>query len=298
MRARRDGPRRVSAAVGIVAVVSAIAAAVLVTPPAVSASLPSLTYAGAVTEFDSTVYKSVRVFCPQGTRLVGGGFSLIGAEGAVVLDDFIPSVTSLLVGAGEIVGLGEPADGTPDGWGILATAVCAAGLANYSIRSSTSEFRFGSFRSATVHCLSGSIIGAGASLSQGFGQVSIKRMTIAPSLGSASVDATTEVAGFDGRWSVTSYAICADPLPGLTAETDRTRDTNLRRTNSLFCAAGKAPIGGGWDLPDSGFSIDTYITRLAVGTTTFPNVSVSAVAADPPRNFPWTLTMQAICADV
>lgn len=65
-----------------------------------------------MTSFNSAVYKSVRVPCPAGTVVIGGSYELQDAPGAVVLDDFIPSSTDLLVGASEIVGPGEPADGT------------------------------------------------------------------------------------------------------------------------------------------------------------------------------------------
>jgi len=95
-------------------------ATVLVPQAAYAANLPGLQYLVAETEFTSSVYKSIDLYCPVGQRVVGGGFSLIGAQGSVVLDDFIPTTDHLTVGAGEIVGPGEPADGTTANWKVHA----------------------------------------------------------------------------------------------------------------------------------------------------------------------------------
>src|SRR5882724_10560019 len=86
---------------GVLAMATVVIGAML---PAVAASaaVPGRTFISGETNFDSTVYKSVRVFCPSGLQVIGGGYKLVGAEGAVVLDDFIPSADNLLVGAGEI----------------------------------------------------------------------------------------------------------------------------------------------------------------------------------------------------
>src|SRR5947208_8725279 len=98
-RRPRSAPRR-AGAVSLVAGV--VLAATAVTAAPASAAVPGLVTVTAVTGLDSTVYKSVRVFCPSGLKVIGGGYSLNGADGSVVLDDFIPSADSVLVGAGEV----------------------------------------------------------------------------------------------------------------------------------------------------------------------------------------------------
>src|SRR5438270_218856 len=86
--------------------VGTIAATFMAPAAPAAASLPGLQYVSASTGSDSTVYKSVNVFCPSGLTIVGGGYQISGPDGAVVLDDFIPSPNGdhLTVGAGEIVG--------------------------------------------------------------------------------------------------------------------------------------------------------------------------------------------------
>src|SRR2546423_353188 len=52
----------------------------------------------------------------------------------------------------------------------------------------------------------------GASLSQGFGQISISELRFGDNLVTAS--AVDDEDGYSGSWSVSAYAICANPLPG------------------------------------------------------------------------------------
>src|SRR4029079_1861015 len=109
------------------------------------------------------------------------------------------------VSAGEIVGPGEAVDGTPEAWRIQAYAVCTPWLLNFSPASSVSVVTRSQF--VTVTCPAGQrVIGFGASLAQGFGQVSISNLWVADT--SVTAIAHTDDDGFSRAWSVTAYAVC------------------------------------------------------------------------------------------
>jgi hypothetical protein len=286
-------------AVGLAATLLAVVAAMVVAPAPASAAVPGLVYVTAATGFDSNVYKSVRVFCPAGTQVIGGGYELIGGEGSVVLDDFIPSATSVLVGAGEIVGPGEPADGTTEFWQARATAVCANPLPGYSIVSGSSTFSAGASKSASAFCPSGVPIGAGASLSNGFGQVSINALSIFST--SAAAAAGQDEDGYSGSWSVTVYTICANPLPGLSnVFANSATNSDVTHGATAVCAAGKRPTGGGWQVSQSsGGARQAFNAELFVnGDPAFPNFTVRAAEDANGFSGNWSASVQAICADV
>jgi len=101
----------------------------------------------------------------RGKRVVGGSYDLEGAAGSVVLDDFIPTTDHLTVGAGEVVGPGEPADGTTANWQVKAIVACATPPPGLEIVVSTSAFGPGTSRPVQANCPSGKIlISAGVSL--------------------------------------------------------------------------------------------------------------------------------------
>jgi len=156
----------------------------------------------ASTGSDSVVYKSVTVSCPAGMQVVGGGYSLPGALGSVVLDDFIPTATSVKVGAGEVVGPGEPSDGTTANWSVTATATCANPLPGWQISEHTSVFAPGTSRIVSATCPIGEqAIGAFASLTNGWGQISIDALLLnnpPGQAGWAQANATDDEDGYSG----------------------------------------------------------------------------------------------------
>lgn len=282
-------------AVGLVAA----AVAVVVAPVPASAAVPGLQYVTASTGSDSFVYKSVRVFCPAGTQVVGGGYELVGAEGSVVLDDFIPAANSMLVGAGEVVGPGEPADGTTESWQVRATAVCANPLPGYSIVSDTSAFTQGFSRSALASCPTGTpAIGGGASLSNGFGQISITDLHV--SGGSASVRAIDDEDGYSGSWSVTAYAICANALPGLrtVGSASGAGSTSLRAVTAP-CRPAQQVLGAGWSVFQGAIATEQLLNIHASVSGGGAAPGVTALGSEDANGFSgdWRVVAYAVCAD-
>jgi hypothetical protein len=253
---------------GVLATGTAVIGAVLPAVAASAATVPGRTFISAETNFDSTVYKSVRVFCPSGLQVIGGGYKLVGAEGAVVLDDFIPSADNLLVGAGEIVGPGEASDGTTASWKVVATVVCANPLPNYSIQTATSDFSNApGTREVKAMCPPGRhTVSGGASLSNGFGQVSILLMTSGETTSTA--DAGTDLDGYSGNWSVTSYVICADQLSGWHEyQATSASGTTLSATSTSFCPGTDVAISVGWRTFGTVVGvIDRYHTQATFNT--------------------------------
>ena len=273
-------------------VVGLVAAGTLSVVSPASAAVPGLVYVQQHTTFDSTVYKSITVTCPAGLSAIGAGYELAGAPGSVVLDDFIPNATSVTVGAGEVVGPGEPSDGTTESWSVSATAVCAVAPAGLQIVAQPSPFAPGGNRQVTATCPTGkSLIGAGSSLSQGFGQVSVRALSLSTTTVTAT--AVDDEDGYSGSWSVTAYAVCADALPGLQLVSANTNnDSAPSKTVTAPCPAGTRATGSGWNIGavEQVLAIDTYI---ADGT----GVTVVGHEDDDGYSNVWNVSATAICAD-
>ena len=278
------------AAVALLAVAGSLVAA----SPA-TAALPGLTYVTGFTVMDSTVYKSITVNCPSGLRVIGLGYSLEGAPGLVVLDDFIPNATSITVGAGEIVGPGEPSNGTTQSWRVGATAVCAVAPPGLEIVTAVTgtEPPGVPFAEATATCPSGkSLLGAGANLNQGFGQISISTLGIQS--GSVIGVAVPDDDGFSGSWSMRVHAICADPIPGIqrvSAVTDPGSPT--ARSITAFCPTGTRAIGSGWGLNRA---TEVLVTGVFIADGT--GVTVFAHEDANGKNILWQVFARAVCAPV
>lgn len=276
--------------------VLALAVAAVAAPTPASAAVPELTYVAAFTNYDSTVYKAVSVGCPGNLVVIGGGYDLIGATGSVVLDDFIPSTNSLRVGAGEVVGPGEPADGTTANWEVEAYAVCASAPSGYTIVSSTSTFATGITRDVTATCPAGdTAIGDGASLANGFGQISISDLVLSGNFVTAR--GYDDEDHYSDSWSISAYAICATGLPGLrNAFAWSVIDSLSPKWVTATCPAGQVAIGVGWSL-SNGYPV----TEQLLNVEALPGgSSVNDTASEDADGYSgsWSIQQaQAICVD-
>jgi hypothetical protein len=261
----------------------------------------------AFSAFDSNVYKSVRANCPAGQQVIGTGYQLLGAEGSVVLDDLIPARTSVLVGAGEVVGRpGEPADGTTRSWQIEATALCVpTSSMTLQIVSAPSHPNplFPNTQDAGVPCPAGTkALGMGAALSAGFGQVSIGELlpTADTDFEGVFTNAKTDRDGFIGAWSVTAYAICGPALPGLNLAVAGTPNSPPGSSDSpqsitLVCPTGQTVLSPGFFLANGR---DVLITKAETGQRDVPNgATVTGTERSPGIPEPWAMGAHLICAD-
>jgi hypothetical protein len=243
---------------------AAVVAAQLVAVPAASAAVPGYQIVQAQTGTDSATYKSVTVNCPSGKRVVGAGYHLLGADGNIVLDDLIPGVSSVTVGAG------EDQDGTSANWKITGIAICANPLPGHEVVTATSGFGPGDSRRAAALCPPGKkVVGAGTSLSQGFGHISVGNLiTDQNAVYAYAID---DQDGFGGSWSVSAYAVCAFAPVGLEYPSSSSAyNSNSPKVQSANCSAGKVALGQTWSMSGDG---QVLVTFAGVGQTGITQVA-------------------------
>lgn len=240
---------RMRMAVGVVAaLVTSAVGAVLTATPAAAAVSGWETVRGQPSATNSEILKNSTASCPGNKVVVGAGYEMNGATGDIILDDLIPTASTVTVQAG------EDGDGTSLTWNVVAWAVCAFRPAGYEIRPGFSATAPGGLRMAQATCTGNRrVIGTGANLSAGFGQISISNLL----LDETNVFAwgTDDQDGFGGSWSITAYAICADPLPGLRSVSDTSLfDSNVQKRADPNCGdqPGQVSLGFGWGIGGSG----------------------------------------------
>ena len=151
----------------------------------------------------------------------------------------------------------------------------------------------GGVRSAQVGATCPSLkimIGAGASLSQGFGQISIQSLLLG--INGSTAIASDDEDHFSGNWSLTTYAICANHGPDVQAVSfTRELDTSPGANIDTFCTQDRRAISAGWDLPvgEQTFATDAYFR--------YPN-AVEVEAHEDADGFDglWSFSAEAMCA--
>ncbi|TMR91443.1 hypothetical protein [Nonomuraea basaltis] len=153
---------------------------------------------------NSSNNKSVTVNCPSGYDVIGSGAELTGALGEVVIDEIIPTATSVTVR-----GL-EDDTGLAADWKIRAYAICAqdrpAGLEIISRDSSTGSDDTGTY----AHCPGKRALSGGFDIAGGAGETGIEDLI--PGTDTFVAFAAEEWDGSDGNgrdWFVRTYVICA-----------------------------------------------------------------------------------------
>jgi hypothetical protein len=277
--------RRWATAVGALAALASAQALVQVVGAApASAAVPGLQVVSATSVLDSATLKQVTATCPSGKRVVGTGFHLLGGQGDVILDDVRPSATNVTVSAG------EDQDGTTATWKITALAVCANPLPGLEIVTVTSGFGPSTGKGASAFCPSGKqLVGTGAALTNGFGQVSIGNLTM--NQNAAFAFGIDDQDGYSGGWSITAYAICANPLPGLTIVTGASPfDSSKQKIVSANCPAGRKALGLGWGMGGDG---QAHINFAGIGES---GVTLIANEDDDGYFDNWQMNPAVICA--
>jgi hypothetical protein len=283
MNTRRIG-RWVSTIGAVATLAGAQALVQLVGATPASAAVPGLQVVSATSALNSNTLKAVTATCPSGKRVVGTGFQLLGGQGDVILDDVLPTATNVTVSAG------EDQDGTVANWKITALAVCANPLPGLEIVTVTSAFGQSTGKSASAFCPGGKrVIGTGAALTNGFGQVSVGNLTMSSTgVFAFGID---DQDGYTGSWSITAYAICANPLPGLTFVTGASAfDSTTSKLASANCPAGRVALGLGWGMGGGG---EAHVNFAGIGGS-----GVTLVANEDDDGFSgnWQLNPVVICA--
>jgi hypothetical protein len=102
--------------------------------------------------------------------------------------------------------------------------------------------------------------------------------------------------GFSGPWSLVSYAVCADPPPGLELVRRQTVSSNDEiQTITASCPAGKYLTGLAGGLQSAGGNgvIDDIVPDAGLS-----KVTVTGIAGEGGVPNPWTVDAYAICANI
>jgi hypothetical protein len=263
-------------------VVGLVVLAVVDVSPA-RAAVPGLQIVSAVTVADSVSPKSAVATCPAGKRVIGTGVYLDGVAGDVVVDDLVPT-TSSVVATGY-----ERGGGTAAVWWIRAFAVCAAPLPGLTIVTTTTAAT-SSHKTVSAACPTGTqVLGAGAAVTGGLGGVTLDALW--PDTASVTAAAFEDAFATTVDWTLTTHAICAQAPPGLVRVTAGVVGATTAATSPV-CPAGTATLGLGWDISSR------YGGRILVegAMPTAGGAHVGARATDTAVAPGWVLAARAVCA--
>jgi hypothetical protein len=185
-----------------------------------------------------------------------------------------------LVGAGTLGAAGPEAEAVPGLQRVLAT----------SVSNSTSP------KSALAACPPGTrVIGTGAQITGGLGQVMIDDITPNAALTSVTVTGFEDDDGFTGNWSVTAIAICANPLPGLERVSGSIGpNSNRIKSAEVQCPGTKKLVGSGAQITGGRGQVTL---EFLVPSSDFSRTFARAFEDQDGTTANWSLTVYAICAN-
>ena len=150
-------------------------------------------------------------------------------------------------------------------------------------------------KQAIAFCPAGKkLIGTGGQLTGATGQAVIDDLTPNSTLTEAMVVASEDDNGTTATWSVTAFAICANPVPGLQLVTASLASNSVTGTGvTAACPVGKKLIGTGGELTDAGGEV--VMDDITPGST-LTSVRVTGYEDDTGAAANWSVTAYAICA--
>ena len=150
-------------------------------------------------------------------------------------------------------------------------------------------------KAATATCPAGKrVVGAGADVTPGNGEVLIDEIRPGPGLTSLTVTASENDGGTGAAWYVAAWAICAYPPPGLELVSATSASSSAGKSVVATCPAGKRVVGaaGGTagapgQLLLDGIKPDSGLTKVTVNA--FEDQTGTAAS--------WSVTANAVCAN-
>ena len=285
--------RRVVAAAATLAVGAALAA--WATGPA---HADISTIIGKASVSDSTPSKVAIITCPTETVVLGGGAEVYEGDHAVHVTGWMPVPPQPgLKYPNSMVGYGaESEDGYNGRWQVGVMAHCGPEPAGLEYVSAGSASTSPTSRSQAAHCPTDKlVVGTGARIATGDGQVYLTGVRIADDLGSVTADAHEDADGFAGNWSLHAYAICALPLPDhdlYVAETDS--DSITAKEIQVACPVGTEPHGLGFAL--NGAAGHVHLRKVRV-VDDWLGGRVEAIEAGPTlTDANWSARVYTVCA--
>jgi hypothetical protein len=200
------------AVTGLAAGLTTAAALVAATP---AQAVPGLQQITVTSANNSQSVKSGTATCPAGTVVLDGGAFIFGNAGGQVRLSGLRQVVTIF-GTGFQATATEDSTGFGGNWRLSTYAVCAPMPAGWQQVWTTSATNSQSWRSSVVTCPTGKkVIGAGAVVNNGYTGVELHTIYPTPDLDAVIAQAYEVEGGHGSSWSLTAYAICANPLPGL-----------------------------------------------------------------------------------
>jgi hypothetical protein len=232
-----------------VAVLALGSQALLGVTPASAWVTPAVTLVQATSVSDSLAVKSVVVQCPEGKKVSGGGGLIPSGRhfgiprGQVELTEMRPiadTIDSFRVTAT------EKATGYESAWTVTAYAICTDPLPGQQVIFATGPVDSFFDRITQVSCPAGKrVIGTGGRINSPGGEVHLREMGARlPDRDFASASAGEDADGFDGNWSLTTFAVCVDAsVPVTTASAVSRFNTEPTKSLTAVCPAGTKVLG-------------------------------------------------------
>jgi hypothetical protein len=244
---------------------------------------------------DSSTSKTVAARCPVGKRVLGGGGTVTGGRGQVVLQQLQPVQTA--TDDRFVVGAREDGTGYAGNWQLTAYALCANPPPGYSILPSGSGSPSSNSPQNTLSfCIGQTLVGFGGSINGGAGQVHLTSLA-RDANGFATIAAQEDADGFDGAWIAFVYAVCASTPANLTLAFATTPASSASKSATVTCPAGTRVHSAGAQLPPAGSGpVDPslVIDQIAIGPQ-LRSVTVRAVEDETGTAANWSVRALALC---
>ncbi len=273
-------------------------AAVQATLASQAEAVPGLQRITKTSVSDSSTSKKVAAKCPAGQHVLGGGGTVTGGRGQVVLQRLQPLQTA--ADDRFVVGAREDGTGYSSNWRLTAYALCADPLPGFGILPSTSGSASSNSPQSTISfCVGQTQVGFGGRLNGGGGQVHLTNL-VRDSNGDVDftlIAAQEDANGFGGNWNVTAYAVCANTPDNLTTVSAVAPASSANKSATVSCPAGtRVHIAGGQLPPTGSGPVDRslVIDNVAIDPQ-LRSVTVRGVEDETGTAANWSVRALALC---
>jgi hypothetical protein len=257
----------------------------LVMAPHAQANMPSRTEVSATSGLNSNNVKRIARDCPANLHVVGTGYQINGANGAVKVSALVPTPASAPTSVRLRAVAVDPFAGR---WSVTVKAVC--GDVATTVSAATTAFNSVNTKNKSADCSGLRVIGTGYSIDE--------PTSPNPVIGSIGMDsALTIVTIFANeadpdaaRWSLTTLAICSPDLGQtlVTATEPPPPDSASPETVDAMCPAGTETAGAGFNTRGVG-------NVLADDFNPAPRLAETVAYEEDPYATNWTLSTDAVC---
>jgi hypothetical protein len=265
--------------------------------PAAAAVPGLIRAAGASSLTGSEDQKTASVTCPDNKVVLGAGYEVTGAAGAVVVDVLRPG-GSLVAAPRSVFLHATEVDPFGGNWRVTVYATCAT--VSHVVRASrATPSQTGDTAEIAVDCPTGlTMTGTGFEVNR-FGSVVVDQiqpgggLSLAPRGAGARAHVADE---FPGTWILLAYAICTDQVPGLERILGVGTIGSSSSVAEATCPDNKVATGGGYDLPARSGDLVVDDFRPNGGPATAPTSNRVVGFEEDAFAEDWLVISYAICA--